>query len=244
MNTTTRKKSPRAPSMSLQDAIEKTGRIYEKERCHTTPVDVAATHIGYKSATNGAALSTLASLKYFGLIDRPKDGMAAVSKEFEEFRFAPNETIRQGILTKWLKSPAIFAELLDKYPTELPSNQTLKYELIQSGFAPQAADVCLEVFRESVDYAQYYKAGENTPNIMPVTEATTDDQVSSEMPKINVNIDRDESNQIDRIPVRLSGGRRAWIEIPTPFYIADKERLKKQIDLLLTEDEDDFNEDL
>jgi hypothetical protein len=43
----------------------------------------------------------------------------------------------------------------------------------------------------------------------------------------------------DRIPVRLGGGRRAWLEIPVPFYEADKKRLKSQIDLLLTEDEED-----
>jgi hypothetical protein len=47
------------------------------------------------------------------------------------------------------------------------------------------------------------------------------------------------SNDVDRIPVRLAGGRRAWIEIPMPFYEADKDRLKKQIDLLLTNDDED-----
>jgi hypothetical protein len=34
----------------------------------------------------------------------------------------------------------------------------------------------------------------------------------------------------------LSEGRKAWLVIPTPFYEADKLRLKAQIDLLLTED--------
>jgi hypothetical protein len=48
-----------------------------------------------------------------------------------------------------------------------------------------------------------------------------------------------EDSGIDRIPIRLAGGRRAWIEIPSPFFSADRERLKKHIDLLLTDDEDD-----
>jgi hypothetical protein len=42
----------------------------------------------------------------------------------------------------------------------------------------------------------------------------------------------------DRIPIRLPGGRRAWLEIPPVFYEADKARIKAQIDLLLTEDGD------
>lgn len=39
----------------------------------------------------------------------------------------------------------------------------------------------------------------------------------------------------DKNPVRLTGGRKAWLIVPTPFYEADKSRLKAQIDLLLTE---------
>lgn len=46
------------------------------------------------------------------------------------------------------------------------------------------------------------------------------------------------SASYDRIPVRLSAGRKAWLEIPTPLYAADKARLKAQIDLLLAEDEE------
>ena len=43
----------------------------------------------------------------------------------------------------------------------------------------------------------------------------------------------------DQIPVRLHGGRRAWLVIPAPFYETDKVRLKAQIDLILTQDEED-----
>jgi hypothetical protein len=38
--------------------------------------------------------------------------------------------------------------------------------------------------------------------------------------------------------VLLPGGRKAWLIVPTPFYEADKARLKAQIDLLLAEDRD------
>lgn len=46
------------------------------------------------------------------------------------------------------------------------------------------------------------------------------------------------SASYDRIPVRLTAGRKAWLEIPSPLYAADKARLKAQIDLLLAEDEE------
>lgn len=52
-------------------------------------------------------------------------------------------------------------------------------------------------------------------------------------------VPKDVNDEGDQIPVRLPGGRRAWLIIPTPFFDADKARLKAQIDLLLTQDEED-----
>ncbi|MCQ4142833.1 hypothetical protein [Vogesella sp. AC12] len=267
--TIVRKKSPRAPSISLDDAIEKVGKIYDKERCHAAPIQGVAQHLGYKSATNGAVLSTMASLKYYGLLDRPKEGMVAVSKRYEEYRFAPQESIKRELISGWLKSPPVFSDLLEKYTSDLPSDATLKFDLIQKGFAPAAADVCLQVFRKSVGFAGYFDGVEETASdgAEPIVEFAAEvDEVSAEpqailhrpstvmVPTAAPHIARGyaqtvaidvrtppvavEQEGVDRIPVRLSGGRRAWIEVPTPFYEADRERLKKQIDLLITDDED------
>lgn len=250
-----RKKSPRAPSIALDDAIEKANKIYGMERCHAAPVDGVVQHIGYKSASNGAALSVLASLKYYGLLERIKDGMVAVSKDVEAYQFAPSESIKRALTIKWLKSPPVFAELLEKYTETLPSDATLKFELIQKGFSPDSAQVCLQVFQRSVEFAHYFEQsqpplvafqangnpeiGEDDSDLVvdsavvtPIAAAPTSSIVKAAL-----------SDDVDRIPVRLAGKRRAWIEIPMPFYEADKERLKKQIDLLLTNDEED-NDDL
>jgi hypothetical protein len=40
---------------------------------------------------------------------------------------------------------------------------------------------------------------------------------------------------MDQIPIRLSGGRKAWLNIPTPFYESDKARIKAQIDVLFAD---------
>ncbi len=254
MSVTIRRRSPRAPSIALGEAIEKASKIYDMERCHVAPVDIAAQHIGYKDAGNGSALSTLASLKYYGLIERPKDGMLAVSKDLESYRFAPNDTIRQALILKWLKSPPIFSELLEKYAEGLPSDATVKFDLIQRGFVPSAADVCLQVFRRSIDFAHFFELSPQLLEEQTNDERTSPDreEVESELtspPEEEITLERTSAQPIskpritaiddsDRIPVRLTGGRRAWIHIPTPFFQADKDRLKKQIDLLLTDDEE------
>lgn len=254
MSDSIRKKSPRAPSISLDDAIDKATKIYDKEGRHAAPVDVVAKHLGYSGANNGSARAVLASLRYYGLLDRPKEGYLAVSKEFESYKFAPAESIKRNLLRKWLRTPGIFSELLDRYQERLPSDANIKFDLIQAGFSSTAADECVAVFRRSVDYARYFDDGPNQSNSEdeagPIATTAADPalryptkpgaviQAPIGVEAVRVGSDASSQGNIDRIPVRLSKGRRAWLEIPTPFFEEDKSRLKAQIDLLLTDEEE------
>ena len=247
MNEVPRRKSPRAPSMPLEEAIDRALRAYDRERLHPAPTDVVAQHIGYKGANSGAALSALASLRYFGLLERPKEGMLAVSKAVESYKFSPDENMKKSLLVRFLKSPPLYIDLLEKYSNALPSDANLRYELIQRGFSPAAADVILMAFVKSVQYAEYFKDKEEprVDQVLPKIddEPKVEDRSISGVqtaPLIRQSfLSGLEEGEFDRIPVRLSGGRRAWLTIPVTFFKADKARLKDQIDLILTQDEED-----
>jgi hypothetical protein len=244
MNEAIRKKSPRAPSIPLGEAIESALRVYEKEKRYPAPTEVVAQGMGYKSANNGTALGALASLRYFGLLEKPEDGKLAVSKDVENYQYAPDPKIKSELLLKWLRAPSIFADLLDRYPGGLPSDANLRFDLINRGFSPAAADSAISVFRRSAEFAGYNasqrdesnqadrQAGEALAFETGVVHAASS-IVGSSKPPLQSELSVDET---DTIPVRLSEGRKAWLVIPTPFYEADKLRLKAQIDLLLTED--------
>jgi hypothetical protein len=250
-----RKKSPRAPTMALDEALERAMRAYDKEHLHAAPTDIVAQNLGYKGVTSGTALAALASLRYYGLLERPSDGLLAVSKDVEAFRYSPSEDLKRSFLFNFLRKPTLFAELLDKYPAGLPSDANLKYELLQRGFLPATASSVVAVFRRSVEFSDYFGKAEEglvaeadevaiadeaelklpATSVAPRTIENAPLPVSRAAPLPTVAIDDSEH---DRIPVRLSGGRRAWLSIPTPFFMADKQRLKAQIDLLLTAEDD------
>lgn len=231
--------------MALDEAIERALRVYEKEKRHAAPTEAVAQDLGYRNANNGAALSAFASLRYYGLLERPEEGKLAVSKDFESYQYAPEEKLKRGYLIQWLKNPAIFGELLERYAEGLPSEATLRFDLINKGFTPAAAEAAIAVFKRSVEFVGYYSeqpfgvvsgpvpaqddsyrsAIDRPPDVSP--RATGQDTQSKES----------SASAEDRIPVRLTAGRRAWLIIPTPFFEADKLRLKAQIDLLLTEEE-------
>jgi len=237
--------------MPLDEAIERTSKAYNHDRLHPTSADVAAQHLGYKSANNGAALQALASLRYYGLLERPSEGMLAVSKAFESYYYAPDAKLQRSMAIGWLRTPPIFSELLDKYEKGLPSDATLRHELItQRGFTPGAAETLVAVLKRSVDFVRYFEQEAASPEVSaPALEKFEAQELESPqrstmreevVPKqVQQSLSLEAGNeQVDNIPVRLSGGRRAWLVVPTPFYAADKARMKAQIDLLLCDDED------
>lgn len=243
-----RKKSPRAPSIPLDEAIEKALRVYDKERLHPSPTDVVAQHMGYKDANNGRALGALASLRYYGLVERHGNGLLSVTKDVENYKFAPNEEMSREYLRRFVAAPPLFAELLDRYSSKLPSDGNLRYELIQRDFLPSTAESLVGIFRRSTEFAQAFAQQPNEELSPQPFEAEEETEVAApailSFPIVNSRAqpqldDRaSEESDHDRIPVRLSGGRRAWLLIPHEFREADKVRLKAQIDLLLTEDEE------
>jgi hypothetical protein len=251
MALTSRKKSPRAPSMALDEAIEKAQKAYAKERLHPVPTEVVVEHLGYKSANSGSALAALASLRYYGLLDRPKPGLFAVANDFEHFKFAADERQRQALLLGFLKKPQLYAELLEKYETGLPADANLRLELIQRGFSASAAEGVLAAFRRSVNFVDQ-SAGNAAPPALatplmkgraPAAAAVPNPPALAEVvtaiqPGAMGSATLMAPSDIDQIPVRLPGGRRAWLVVPTPLFASDKDRLKAQIDLLLTQDEE------
>jgi hypothetical protein len=239
MSEVLRKKSPRAPSLALDESVERALKIYDKEHRHPVPTDVIAQNLGYKSANNGSALSAIASLRSYNLLEKAQEGKLSVSKDVESYKYAPNEELRSQLKIKWLRAPSIFSELLEQYGEGLPSDATLRFELINRGFAPPSADSTLAVFKKSVEFAHFFEqaALEGDEAVRAATATSSDASTESDEAPV-VGLLSPVANGYDRIPVRLNGGRRAWLEIPTPFYLADKKRLYAQIELLLTEDEE------
>jgi hypothetical protein len=256
-----RKVSPRAPTLALDEAMVRIAKMYKAEGRHATPIEVALKHIGY-SSKNGAAVQALASLGYWGLVERPKDGLVMVSKAVEDYQYTPDEEHRHSLLIGFLRKPGLFASLLDKYHDRLPSDATMQYDLIQNGFIPSSAATCLAVFKKSVEFTRYFErplTGSSPTEF--ATGAEVDPELQNAPPNESASgmlesdsfglgstekihsVDSGTSTaegSVDRIPIRLAGGRRAWLTIPIPFFNTDKERLKKHIDLLITDDEDEL----
>lgn len=233
-----RKKKPQAPSMSLSEAIEKVRVIYSRDGRHTIPTESAADALGYKNARSGSAITTLASIKMFGLLHVPQSGHLAVDLSFEEYEFSPNESRKLNILLEWVKTPKIYSELFQRFEGSMPSDATLKYELVKLGFTGKGLQKFIKTFKDSVQFSKYYEQevlNENEEHDISSIAAAPNENISSVQSTLGKT--PEVVTGVDRIPIRLSGGRKAWLEIPTPFYEGDKSVIKNQIDLIITDEE-------
>ena len=241
----TRKKSPRAPSMSLPDAVERIMAVYENEGKHVVATEVVAQDMGYKDASSGAALSTIASLKYYGLLNVVGRGEVAVSEEVEEYRFTTDDMRRRQLLKLWVSRPAVYKELFDSFPESLPSDMALKYELIKKGFTEKTALPFLKQFKASIEFSNYYERGSSIERSLSVnasdareSHSSLSDQTQDQEAEGGSKSKGGDVGDIDRIPIRLAGGRRAWLEVPLPFFERDKEIIKKYVDIIVVDDEE------
>lgn len=261
-------RSPNYPMQGLEWAIDVGLKLLEKEGLHPVVPDIIATNLGYKDASNGRAKRVLANLKAFGILQKAAGLKLSVSPDVRKFKLTPSEEDRAIFVGHWLKRPLLYSKLLDKYGDNLPSDKALVFELVdEHNFMENAAKSAIEVFRASLSYAARFsgalqvsreESDEFSEDEMGVDEEDAPPAVSSPPQGVLPLVASPPSQYITpsslahahalhaqsaakegvRYPIRLVGGRMAWIEVPDPFYEADKSRLKAQLEIIGTYDED------
>lgn len=146
-------RSPNYPSISLPYAVDRAKTLYEKDRRAGAPIDVALKHLGYNSR-NGAALRVLAALRTFGLTEE-RDGRIFVSPSALDVLVYPDsDERRKRPLRDCALKPAAYQKVYDRYKDGLPSDETIKAELIREfGFNDKVVDSFLNDFKATLDFA-------------------------------------------------------------------------------------------
>lgn len=250
-------RSPNYPIQPLEWAVNNALELLEKEGLHAVPPDIVARNLGYKNANNGKAGRILANLKAFGVIEKATSGKLAVSQDVQRYKLTPTDSDKKSYLKQWLKTPLLYRKIMDKYENDLPSDAVLLFELVdEHGFNEDAAEKAIKVFRESINFYKratnsFNLASENSEQAPEEDEYSTDasieeQQITTQSSSTTTGVVHEQTKTVlpqtntdnFRYPIRLAGGRIAWIEVPVPFYEVDKSKLKAQIEIIGTDDED------
>jgi hypothetical protein len=147
-----RLRSPNYPALSLPDAIEKVEALYRAQHTHTAPREVAVKGMGYNSL-NGASATAISALQKYGLLDRAGDGVR-VSERALQILHPHSLEERSAAIQAAAGEPPLFAELNDRFPGRIPSDDLLRNYLLRNGFAPSAVTAVITSYRETSEMVE------------------------------------------------------------------------------------------
>jgi hypothetical protein len=205
-------RSPAYPAIPLDVAIQRVRAVYERERRHPVPIPVIQEHWGYAS-NSGPANVTVAALKRYGLLHDEGQGpkrRAWLTELALEIVLSeePAEFVRKAAL-----APDIHLELWEKYGGTLPSDATLRRELILSrGFTESGAREFISQFRKTIAFARLDEVGTPPSATSPLPARLAEDREESKEALMAVESDPVSADDRPRAPA--TGDLPGVVSIP------------------------------
>jgi effector-binding domain-containing protein len=141
--------------LSLEEAIQKIKILWEKDRNKTIPIEVAYSHLGYKTI-GGYASRVIAAMKKYGLIYEKQNDIILTEEAIDLALHEPSDDIYIETIKKLALKPTIYGILFNEYNGNLPSDATLKIKLIKEPyeFNPDKVSGFISDFRKTIEFAK------------------------------------------------------------------------------------------
>jgi len=146
-------RSPSYPAFSLGEAIEKTDSIYKHEKRSATTADVIASHIGYSQA-KGPGGRAVSALRQYGLVEETGGKCRISELGYTLVHYERSSTEWKQAAVEASRKPTLFRQLLEEYQDELPSDATLRHDLLKRDFNPASIPDVVSIFRSTMSLAQ------------------------------------------------------------------------------------------
>lgn len=191
-------RSPRYPSIGLEEAIERAKKIFERERKNPATREIIAKALGY-AGISGKSAGLIGSLRQFGLLSGHDKGLR-ISDSAVDLIHAPQSSEEyRSALVKAAYTPKLFQEIREHFQFGQPSDESLKYFLVRKGFSEEAREQAAKAFRATAALLEK-NIGLSTEEAASSSSPATD---STEITK-----DSSASRGDDQAPLLAAIGRR------------------------------------
>ncbi len=216
------KRSPGYPMISLEEAIQRAKTLWDNDKDNYIPLAAAYEHLGYKAkGSYGARI--ISALKKFDLISEKQDDIKLTEDAIDLALHMPSDQRYIEIIKKLALKPSIYEKIFTKYNGALPSDTTLRIELIKEhGFNPESVEDFLSSFRKTLEFAGLSgerKESEKEEQIKPPPKK--EDKLVAALESIASG-----KKPIIEIPIPLSDTEFAFIKMPHPLTNAQWEKIE------------------
>lgn len=153
-------RSPAYPTLPVQKALGQAKALYDQEKEYAAPLASALKAWGYSEKSSGGR-QTLATMKYYGLVDIIGEGdgrrvkvSATALKILRDPR--EDETEKRALIRRVALAPAAHKLLFEEWRTGLASDGSALHFLMENGFNDKAARELLTEFKETASFAGLY----------------------------------------------------------------------------------------
>lgn len=173
-------RGPGVPTIALPKALSLMRKFWEKEKRNPAPVPAVVSHWGFSPKSSGGFL-TVASMKRYDLLT---DEGAATKRmlrlsglALELLRTETSDPVEyQRLLKVAALNPAMHRELWEQYKHELPSDETLKSNLVfQRHFSEESAKAFIDEYKETISFSKLAE-GDSVEDINPARAEHNDSQ--------------------------------------------------------------------
>lgn len=232
------RRSPSYPGLDLEEAINKVKKLWEAEHKNETPPEVVAKHWEYSHKAS-PFLVAIASLKKYGLLESGNDGMRSVkvSKLAMQILLGGDEEAadRAKATQEAALKPAIFLEFWKKYGKNLPSDGSLKQQLLVSkNFTPSGAETFIKTYRKTLSFAKLLEGDilinvDGSEQEEPTPDLFGQQKVNPPVPQTSK---LGQSGQTRDLTIPLIGGGAAFIRLPTPLTLENFSLIQDFLNML------------
>jgi hypothetical protein len=175
-------RSPAYPSLPVSKAIEQARALHAREGDYAAPVSSALEAWGYGPKSSGGR-QTLATMKYYGLIDVTGEGDTRMVKVSEIARRIildqrEDDTEKRQLIRHVAMMPSAHKALYKTYPTGLASDSTVTHFLIfDQGFNKDAAKELIAEFKQTASYVGLYEPQKSVDKVLAEDKNAGDNEL-------------------------------------------------------------------
>jgi hypothetical protein len=153
-------RSPNYPAFDLATALAKIRLVYNAEKRTPTTREVIAEHLGY-SNTDGPGGRSLSCIRQFAFLEDAADKLKVSDIAFSLLHLPDEDPTKAGLLKQVALRPNLYRSLHEDYPDGIPSDPTLRSNLLKRGFNPESIEGVIADFKTSMELAKVYDVSDN-----------------------------------------------------------------------------------
>lgn len=245
----TLKRSPNYPAIDLGTALKLAKKLYDAANRNPISVSVAATTWGYGEKSSGGK-QAMGALRKFGLLEDVGGGRSGtvrisdLAHRLVVYTSPEHAAERAELLRKAALAPALYREIIARYPAALPTDAILTAHLeVDRGFNGNVVADVIGVFRRTLAAAGLDKGG--TIELPPSATASAEDNdeeipmpaapptsaaptvsggsVVVTPPPATVAFDTSGPRVVKNITINLAIGRGKWAALTAPESMTSAE---------------------